>query len=208
MRKFTQKDQLYLTVLMVESTVLYMVLRYYFKLDIVASVLAISSNFALQICLYLNLKVKGNIKNQSKQRNQHLIIYNEKKEREDKMVDAVFNYTIHYIGKYLTQEQQTILRHNIIIFSFDIEEELIPVVQEKFDGLNIYDITHLCHAIGNHTVSRKNIHQIACFTKACFPAYTGGQHEHSIAAKLTNTDRPTIIPVIRRTDPLPDFNVM
>lgn len=208
MRKFTLKDQLYLTALLVESTALYLVLHYYFNLDIVGSLLAISSNSALQVCLYLNLMVKGYIKNQSKQNPEHLIIYNEKKEREDKMIDAVFNYTIHYIGKYLTHEQRTVLRHNIIVFSFDLEEELVPVVQEKFDGLNIYDITHLCHAIGNHTVCKKNIHQIALFTKACFPAYTGGQHEHSIAAKLTNTDRPTLIPVIRRTDPLPDFNVM
>ena len=92
--------------------------------------------------------------------------------------------------------------------SFDKDEELHPVMQDKFDDFNLYDITHLCHAIGNHTVTRKNIYQIASFAKACFPAYTKGQHVHSIAAKLTNTDRVTTIPVLHRNDTLPDFGEM
>lgn len=206
MSKFILKDQFYMTVLLAESTVLYLVFHYYLGLDIIASLLAISSNSALLICLYLNLTRKRHMENHSKIKHEHLIINNIKNEQEDRIIKGVFNYAIHYLGKYLTPEQCTVLRHNIIIFSFDLEDELAPVARVKFDGLNIYDITHLCHAIGNHTLCKKNIHQIALFTKACFPAYTGGQHEHSIAAKLTNTDRPTIIPVIRRTDPLPDYN--
>lgn len=122
-----------------------------------------------------------------------------------KTIDAVFNYTMHYIGQYLSQDERSLIRENIIIFSFDKDEELHPVMLDKFDDFNLYDITHLCHAIGNHTVTRKNIYQIASFAKACFPAYTKGQHVHSIAAKLTNTDRVTTIPVLHRNDPLPDF---
>ena len=208
MRKLTLKDQVCLTALLTESIVLYLALHYCLNLDIIASVLVISSNSALLVSLYLNFLVIGHLKSRPKDDPQHLIIYNEQKERENKVIEDVFNYAMHYIGKYLTLEQRTLLRNNIIIFSFDIKEELMPVILDRFDDLNIYDITHLCHAIGNHTVSKKNINQIASFAKACFPAYTGGQHEHSIAAKLTNTDRPTRIPVIRRNDPLPDFSEM
>jgi hypothetical protein len=139
---------------------------------------------------------------------EHIIIYKEKEERDRKTIEAIYNYTMHYIGRYLTHEERLLIRENIIIFSFDKDTELYPVVQEKIGDFNLYDITHLCHAIGNHTVTKKNIYQIASFAKACFPAYTKGQHEHSIAAKLTNTDRATTIPVLRRNDPLPDFSEM
>ena len=147
-------------------------------------------------------------KNLFPENDDHIIIYKEREERELKTIEAVFNYTMHYIGRYLTLEERTLLKENIIIFSFDRDEEIYPVVQNKFGDFNLYDITHLCHAIGNHTVTRKNIYQIASFAKACFPAYTNGQHVHSIAAKLTNTDRATSIPVLRRSDPLPDFSEM
>jgi hypothetical protein len=62
----------------------------------------------------------------------HIIIYKEREEKDLKTIDAVFNYTMYYIGRYLTQDERVLLRENIIIFSFDKEEELHPVIENKF----------------------------------------------------------------------------
>ena len=223
MRKITVYDQVALIALAGESMVCYIGLHNVVQLDVIASLLGLVFNSSVLFFLYchsfrrvLTGSIKPNETVMPKETvnypfpndDNHIIIYKEREERELKTIDAVFNYTMHYIGQYLSQDERTLIRENIIIFSFDKEEELHPVIENKFGDFNLYDITHLCHAIGNHTVSRKNIYQIASFAKACFPAYTNGQHMHSIAAKLTNTDRATIIPVLRRNDPLPDFSEM
>ncbi|MBP3785356.1 MAG: hypothetical protein J6I32_01900 [Bacteroidaceae bacterium] len=223
MRKVTVYDQVALIALAGESMVCYIALHNVVQLDVIASLLGLVFNSSVLSFLYchsfrrvLTGSIKPNETVMPKETDRHpfpdddnhIIILKEREERELKTIDAVFNYTMHYIGRYLTLEERGLLRENIIIFSFDKEEELHPVIENKFGDFNLYDITHLCHAIGNHTVSRKNIYQIASFAKACFPAYTNGQHMHSIAAKLTNTDRATIIPVLRRNDPLPDFSEM
>ena len=223
MRKITVYDQVALIALAGESMVCYIGLHNVVQLDVIASLLGLVFNSSVLFFLYchsfrrvLTGSIKPNETVMPKETDRHpfpdddnhIIILKEREERELKTIDAVFNYTMHYIGRYLTLEERGLLRENIIIFSFDKEEELHPVIENKFGDFNLYDITHLCHAIGNHTVSRKNIYQIASFAKACFPAYTNGQHMHSIAAKLTNTDRATIIPVLRRNDPLPDFSEM
>lgn len=221
MRKLSVLDQVALIALAGESTVCYIGLHNMLQLDVIASLLGLVFNSSILSFLYchsLRRVFVGSNKfqksealledanHQSSENDSHIVLYKEREERDWKTIDAVFNYTMHYIGQYLTQEERILFRKNIIIFSFDKDAELYPVVQNKFGDFNIYDITHLCHAIGNHTVTRKNIHQIASFAKACFPAYTNGQHVHSIAAKLTNTDRATIIPVLHRNDPLPDFS--
>ena len=223
MRKVTVYDQVALIALAGESMVCYIALHNVVQLDVIASLLGFVFNSSVLSFLYchsfsrvLTGSIKPNETVMPKETDRHpfpdddnhIIILKEREERELKTIDAVFNYTMHYIGRYLTLEERGLLRENIIIFSFDKEEELHPVIENKFGDFNLYDITHLCHTIGNHTVSRKNIYQIASFAKACFPAYTNGQHMHSIAAKLTNTDRATIIPVLRRNDPLPDFSEM
>ena len=223
MRKVTVYDQVALIALAGESMVCYIALHNVVQLDVIASLLGLVFNSSVLSFLYchsfrrvLTGSIKPNETVMPKETDRHpfpdddnhIIILKEREERELKTIDAVFNYTMHYIGRYLTLEERGLLRENIIIFSFDKEEELHPVIENKFGDFNLYDITHLCHAIGNHTVSKKNIYQIASFAKACFPAYTNGQHMHSIAAKLTNTDRATIIPVLRRNDPLPDFSEM
>ena len=220
MRKITVYDQVALIALAGESMVCYIGLHNVVQLDVIASLLGLVFNSSVLFFLYchsfrrvLTGSIKPNETVMPKETvnypfpndDNHIIIYKEREERELKTIDAVFNYTMHYIGQYLSQDERTLIRENIIIFSFDKDEELHPVMQDKFDDFNLYDITHLCHAIGNHTVTRKNIYQIASFAKACFPAYTKGQHVHSIAAKLTNTDRVTTIPVLHRNDPLPDF---
>ena len=220
MRKITVYDQVALIALAGESMVCYIGLHNVVQLDVIASLLGLVFNSSVLFFLYchsfrrvLTGSIKPNETIMPKETvnypvpndDNHIIIYKEREERELKTIDAVFNYTMHYIGQYLSQDERTLIRENIIIFSFDKDEELHPVMQDKFDDFNLYDITHLCHAIGNHTVTRKNIYQIASFAKACFPAYTKGQHVHSIAAKLTNTDRVTTIPVLHRNDPLPDF---
>ena len=220
MRKITVYDQVALIALAGESMVCYIGLHNVIQLDIIASLLGLFFNSSVLSFLYchsfrrvLTGSIKPNETVVPKEtanhpfpdNDNHIIIYKEREERELKTIDAVFNYTMHYIGQYLSQDERTLIRENIIIFSFDKDEELHPVMQDKLDDFNLYDITHLCHAIGNHTVTRKNIYQIASFAKACFPAYTKGQHVHSIAAKLTNTDRVTTIPVLHRNDPLPDF---
>ena len=220
MRKITVYDQVALIALAGESMVCYIGLHNVVQLDVIASLLGLVFNSSFLSFLYYHsfrrvlaglispketVISKETDSHPSDEDDGHLIIYKEREERELKTIDAVFNYTMHYIGQYLSQDERSLIRENIIIFSFDKDEELHPVMQDKFDDLNLYDITHLCHAIGNHTVTRKNIYQIATFAKACFPAYTKGQHVHSIAAKLTNTDRVTTIPVLHRNDPLPDF---
>ena len=220
MRKLKVIDQVALIALAGESTVCYIGLHNVVQLDMIASLLGLVFNSSILSFLYCHsyrrflsgvFEPKGKealLEADSQPIPDHIIIYKEREERDLKTIDAVFNYTMHYIGRYLTLEERGLLRENIIIFSFDKEEELHPVIENKFGDFNLYDITHLCHAIGNHTVTRKNIYQIASFAKACFPAYTNGQHVHSIAAKLTNTDRATSIPVLRRRDPLPDFSEM
>jgi hypothetical protein len=220
MRKITVYDQVALIALAGESMVCYIGLHNVVQLDVIASLLGLVFNSSVLFFLYcysfrrvLTGSIKPNETVMPKETvnypfpndDNHIIIYKEREERELKTIDAVFNYTMHYIGQYLSQDERTLIRENIIIFSFDKDEKLQPVMQDKLDDFNLYDITHLCHAIGNHTVTRKNIYQIATFAKACFPAYTKGQHVHSIAAKLTNTDRVTTIPVLHRNDPLPDF---
>lgn len=220
MRKITVYDQVALIALAGESMVCYIGLHNVVQLDVIASLLGLVFNSSVLFFLYchsfrrvLTGSIKPNETVMPKETvnypfpndDNNIIIYKEREERELKTIDAVFNYTMHYIGQYLSQDERTLIRENIIIFSFDKDEELQPVMQDKLDDFNLYDITHLCHAIGNHTVTRKNIYQIATFAKACFPAYTKGQHVHSIAAKLTNTDRVTTIPVLHRNDPLPDF---
>ena len=220
MRKITVYDQVALIALAGESMVCYIGLHNVVQLDVIASLLGLVFNSSVLFFLYchsfrrvLTGSIKPNETVMPKETvnypfpndDNHIIIYKEREERELKTIDAVFNYTMHYIGQYLSQDERTLIRENIIIFSFDKDEELQPVMQDKLDDFNLYDITHLCHAIGNHTVTRKNIYQIATFAKACFPAYTKGQHVHSIAAKLTNTDRVTTISVLHRNDPLPDF---
>lgn len=223
MRKLTVLDQIALIALAGESTVCYIGLHNMLQLDVIASLLGLVFNSSILSFLYchsLRRVFDGSNRpeeskalleednHQSPENDSHIVLYKEREERDWKTIDAVFKYTMHYIGQYLTQEERILFRKNIIIFSFDKDAELYPVVKNKFGDFNIYDITHLCHAIGNHTVTKKNIHQIASFAKACFPAYTNGQHVHSIAAKLTNTDRATIIPVLHRNDPLPDFSEM
>lgn len=220
MRKITVYDQAALIALAGESMVCYIGLHNVVQLDVIASLLGLvfnSSFLSFLYCHSFRRALTGSFKpkdtvmpketdsHPSDEDDGHIIIYKEREERELKTIDAVFNYTMHYIGQYLSRDERSLIRENIIIFSFDKDEELHPVMQDKFDDFNLYDITHLCHAIGNHTVTRKNIYQIASFAKACFPAYTKGQHVHSIAAKLTNTDRVTTIPVLYRNDPLPDF---
>ena len=220
MRKVTVYDQVALIALAGESMVCYIGLHNVVQLDVIASLLGLVFNSSVLFFLYCHsfrrvltglFKPKETVmpketdSHPSDEDDGHLIIYKEREERELKTIDAVFNYTMHYIGQYLSQDERTLIRENIIIFSFDKDEELHPVMLDKYNDFNLYDITHLCHAIGNHTVTRKNIYQIATFAKACFPAYTKGQHVHSIAAKLTNTDRVTTIPVLHRNDPLPDF---
>ena len=220
MRKITVYDQVALIALAGESMVCYIGLHNVVQLDVIASLLGLvfnSSFLSFLYCHSFRRALTGSFKpkdtvmpketdsHPSDEDDGHIIIYKEREERELKTIDAVFNYTMHYIGQYLSQDERALIRENIIIFSFDKEEELHPVIENKFGDFNLYDITHLCHAIGNHTVTRKNIYQIATFAKACFPAYTKGQHVHSIAAKLTNTDRVTTIPVLHRNDPLPDF---
>ena len=220
MRKITVYDQVALIALAGESMVCYIGLHNVVQLDVIASLLGLVFNSSFLSFLYCHsfrraltgsfkpkdtVMTKETDSHPSDEDDGHIIIYKEREERELKTIDAVFNYTMHYIGQYLSRDERSLIRENIIIFSFDKDEELHPVMQDKFDDFNLYDITHLCHAIGNHTVTRKNIYQIATFAKACFPAYTKGQHVHSIAAKLTNTDRVTTIPVLHRNDPLPDF---
>jgi hypothetical protein len=220
MRKITVYDQVALIALAGESMVCYIGLHNVVQLDVIASLLGLvfnSSFLSFLYCHSFRRALTGSFKpkdtvmpketnsHPSDEDDGHIIIYKEREERELKTIDAVFNYTMHYIGQYLSQDERSLIRENIIILSFDKDEELHPVMQDKLDDFNLYDITHLCHAIGNHTVTRKNIYQIATFAKACFPAYTKGQHVHSIAAKLTNTDRVTTIPVLHRNDPLPDF---
>ena len=220
MRKITVYDQVALIALAGESMVCYIGLHNVVQLDVIASLLGLVFNSSFLSFLYCHsfrraltgsfkpkdtVMTKETDSHPSDEDDGHIIIYKEREEREMKTIDAVFNYTMHYIGQYLSRDERSLIRENIIIFSFDKDEELHPVMQDKFDDFNLYDITHLCHAIGNHTVTRKNIYQIASFAKACFPAYTKGQHVHSIAAKLTNTDRVTTIPVLHRNDPLPDF---
>ena len=161
MRKITVYDQVALIALAGESMVCYIGLHNVVQLDVIASLLGLVFNSSVLFFLYCHsfrrvltgsIKPNETVNHPFPNDDNHIIIYKEREERELKTIDAVFNYTMHYIGQYLSQDERTLIRENIIIFSFDKDEELHPVMQDKFDDFNLYDITHLCHAIGNHSL--------------------------------------------------------
>ena len=147
MRKLTVIDQVALIALAGESTVCYIGLHNVVQLDVIASLLGLVFNSSVLSFLYCHSFRRflsglfGSNKKEAlleangqpiPENDDHIIIY---KEREEKDLKT--------IGRYLTLEERVLLRENIIIFSFDKEEELHPVIENKFGDFNLYDITHL-----------------------------------------------------------------
>ena len=117
MRKITVYDQVALIALAGESMVCYIGLHNVVQLDVIASLLGLVFNSSVLFFLYchsfrrvLTGSIKPNETVMPKETvnypfpndDNHIIIYKEREERELKTIDAVFNYTMHYIGQYLS----------------------------------------------------------------------------------------------------------
>ena len=120
MRKLTVIDQVALSALAGESTVCYIGLHNVVQLDIVASLLGLVFNSSVLSFLYCHSFrrfLSGFFESKGKEvlreadgqpipeNDDHIIIYKEREERELKTIDAVFNYTMHYIGQYLSRDE-------------------------------------------------------------------------------------------------------
>lgn len=127
MRKITVYDQVALIALAGESMVCYIGLHNVVQLDVIASLLGLVFNSSVLLFLYchsfrrvLTGSIKPNETVMPKETvnhpfpndDNHIIIYKEREERELKTIDAVFNYTMHYIGQYLSLDERTLIREN------------------------------------------------------------------------------------------------
>ena len=111
-------------------------------------------------------------------------------------LQAINDYVLSYLGPYLQDEEKDLLSRNIQAFASSDHPELSPILDRKINGYGLYDIYHLCHAIGYHVGRKKNGSDISHFIKVCFQAYTIGVEESTIRCKLTYIDCDYKIPVV------------
>ena len=124
-----------------------------------------------------------------------------------KDLQAVDNYVLSYLGPYLRDEEKELLTHNIQAFASSDHPELSPILDRKINGYGLYDIYHLCHAIGYHVGRKKNGSDISHFIKVCFPAYTACVEESTIRCKLTSDEGDIMIPVVPRKADITRFRL-
>ncbi len=154
-------------------------------------------------------------------------------EGKDELSDSIqeqYDYAIHYLGRYLNENEKGIFKDNLLKLAKDdltdsnmsssssclehshdsgCEPGLIfkPVSQTKIGSYNFKDMAHLCHAIANHTIRKRSTHEIAIFYKYVFPGFCKGYEISTIERRLTDTDYNNIlIPVEDKRLPLPVFD--
>ena len=134
---------------------------------------------------------------------------------EDLSLDLQCRYTMHYIGEYIENDEKEILMEDLRLMAYEekIMEQTTPFKQICKGSLRAFDqkdMNHLGHAIGNHTLKKRNINEIAVFLKYCFPQVYKGTSIPGISQKLTSMEYPNgkrmIIPVADKTIPLPYFD--
>lgn len=111
-------------------------------------------------------------------------------------LQALYDYAFSHIGHLLEEDEKAELTRNIRSFATSDAPDLSPILKRRIEGLGLYDLYHLCHAIGYHTGRVKNGSDVAHFIKVCFPAYTLGVEESTIRCKLTYIDCDYKIPVV------------
>lgn len=122
-------------------------------------------------------------------------------------VDTLYDFMVDFVGQYLDEEGQAVMRENLIQFSTVDKPELSPIPMKTDLTYHKYDILHLFHGIGNHTRKSRSTEEIAEFAIICFPKLFAGDNPKQMAKKLTCIDyRPVRIPVFDKKEPLPRFN--
>ena len=122
-------------------------------------------------------------------------------------LQAINDYVLSYLGPFLQDEEKDLLNRNIQAFASSDHPELSPILDRKINGYGLYDIYHLCHAIGYHVGRKKNGSDISHFIKVCFPAYTACVEESTIRCKLTSDEGDITIPVVPRKADITRFRL-
>lgn len=122
-------------------------------------------------------------------------------------LQAINDYVLSYLGPFLQDEEKDLLSRNIQAFASSDHPELSPILDRKINGYGLYDIYHLCHAIGYHVGRKKNGSDISHFIKVCFPAYTVCIEESTIRCKLTSDEGNFTIPVVPRKADISRFRL-
>lgn len=122
-------------------------------------------------------------------------------------LQAINDYVLSYLGPFLQNEEKDLLNRNIQAFASSDHPELSPILDRKINGYGLYDIYHLCHAIGYHVGRKKNGSDISHFIKVCFPAYTACVEESTIRCKLTSDEGDITIPVVPRKADITRFRL-
>ena len=122
-------------------------------------------------------------------------------------LQPINDYVLSYLGPFLQDEEKDHLSRNIQAFASSDNPELFPILDRKINGYGLYDICHLCHAIGYHVGRKKNGSDISHFIKVCFPAYTVCVEESTIRCKLTSDEGDITIPVVPRKADISRFGL-
>lgn len=145
------------------------------------------------------------------------IVSETERTREDETIslDLQYRYVMHFIGTFIEEEDKETLKENLRLMAYEneIKESITPFRQICKGSLSAFDqkdINHLGHAIGNHTLRRRKIHEIAIFLKCCFPQVYKDTSLSGIAQKLTSMEysnsKRMIIPVADKSIPLPYYD--
>ena len=122
-------------------------------------------------------------------------------------LQPINDYVLSYLGPFLQDEEKDHLSRNIQAFASSDHPELFPILNRKINGYGLYDIYHLCHAIGYHVGRKKNGSDISHFIKVCFPEYTVCVEESTIRCKLTSDEGDITIPVVPRKADISRFGL-
>lgn len=234
----TQKIK-YIDVLVVSAILIWSIQIYDFvhrvqNMETIDAIMVLISLFTLFICFYIGTRVLW--EKTLKQMVSHIFINiierkkNEIKEDQSSVVvtpaeeaideakeslDAQFRYTMHYIGHLLDKEDREILKENLRLMAYENKIVLYKTPFRQISKLSFAefdqkDINHLGHAIGNHTLMRRDIMEIAIFLKYCFPQVYHDCGLSNITQKLTSMEysnrRRMKIPVADKSIPLPVFD--
>lgn len=238
--KFRLFDQVVYLIILAESILSYANIHYLKNLEAVGSIMFFIFNFMFFFVVYqglllfwdkyLKIEIQRIIvyfcrKGDCNRTNAIMIgqdhdvsIATEKEgnEEDEKIsLDLQYRYVMHYIGMHIEADECDILKDNLRLMAYEneIKECITPFRQICKGSLSTFDqkdINHLGHAIGNHTLRKRKIHEIAIFLKCCFPQVYKDTNLSGIAQKLTSMEysnsKRMIIPVADKSIPLPYFD--
>lgn len=125
---------------------------------------------------------------------------------EGEILEQHFRYAMHYIGSFISEEDADNLKWNIKELAYSDNPRFKQVSRNKLGEYVEYDLLHLCHAIGNHTLRNRSIYEIAEFAKQSFQNYFAESSIKSLSKKLTYTEyAKQRIKVCSRKDQFPIF---